>query len=965
MQKKKRLRLRNNLTVQYWTVVILCLTCAVYSSRLFYRSFYQSLRKLNEEPIATITFKHKTAQRKILDRVVWDRLQQNSPVYNGDTIHTAEQSEATIWFTDGNVMELAENSMAQVFLNENKTLTADISSGEFFVDSTESSSGITLSSSGVTVAVAAGASVNAGASKSSEQNAAQETKAFSVQVVSGEASVSKEGQEVQSLAAGESVAVAGEAVVIPELSVLSPKPNERILFHTAELHDIPVKWKRNNSENEIISIVFAKDKEFKEIILSEQTENTNEYTVQLTAGTYYWKIGNASLEATGRFQILESLPPEAITPVNNYEYNFRTKLPAVRFIWSESSMATAYRLVVAEDKDLQNVVVEQRVSSASAIISTLKEGSYYWQVTPYFPINHEGFTSPSEINSFVIEKKGSLSKLVPFLPADNGTLNTEKNARDTFFSWNQNPEAESYRIVIADNENLLRPAINKVITGNSFAYSPSANSLKDGKWYWAVTMKDIEGNESPLSDVRSFYAMKGNPVQHVIEPSDGYLISSGLVPDTKFTWKMSVPENFVTVVQFAKDKNFNEIITENKVSGTSYIKNLSFDIGTYYWRLVSVCEADATVLTSDAKCFKVVGNLEPSELILKDNRAVARENEPFKFTWKEVPGADYYRITVYEDSTNEIVYDETCYEAQEEIYIYDSPFTDRTMYRFAIQAQALAVPGVSSRRVSTVSEDKFLLVKLKPVEVTSPRRNAVLDGEKAVLEPYSLSWSSVDAVKQAQIVVTKTDEKKPVTVLKSPTDIEMQNGRKIAPKTILLDTQDGLKSGTYEVVVYAKTFDDIDITNREEKRKGRFTVSKIPPLPSLKSLKVMPELFDAAYLRNQENPKTIIINWDSVPNATGYQITLTDKNNYVIYEDEIKELSYALDFMQFTEEDKKKFSKGIFTLSVKAVRRIDLNKDGTLDRILQESEVSSVQFKTDVPSPKKVKVKGAKNPYAK
>lgn len=65
--------------------------------------------KLNEQPIATITLKYKTVQRKFMDRVVWDRLRQNYPVYNGDTIHTATLSEANIWFNDGNVMEMIEN----------------------------------------------------------------------------------------------------------------------------------------------------------------------------------------------------------------------------------------------------------------------------------------------------------------------------------------------------------------------------------------------------------------------------------------------------------------------------------------------------------------------------------------------------------------------------------------------------------------------------------------------------------------------------------------------------------------------------------------------------------------------------------------------------------------------------------------------------------------------------------------
>ena len=106
MKKKTRLSsARNNLTIPFYTALVVCVLGAFFSSRQFYYNFFRSLTKLNEEPIATITFKYKTAQRKFLARVVWDRLRQNSPVYNGDTIHTSELSEATIWFKDGNVMD--------------------------------------------------------------------------------------------------------------------------------------------------------------------------------------------------------------------------------------------------------------------------------------------------------------------------------------------------------------------------------------------------------------------------------------------------------------------------------------------------------------------------------------------------------------------------------------------------------------------------------------------------------------------------------------------------------------------------------------------------------------------------------------------------------------------------------------------------------------------------------------------
>ncbi len=101
MQKKVKSKLNDIL------FVVVCLSCATYSFYTFWQSLNKSLIK-NEKPIATITFKYKTAQRKFADDLIWDRLQQSSPVYEGDTIRTAPLSEATIHFADGNIMNLQE-----------------------------------------------------------------------------------------------------------------------------------------------------------------------------------------------------------------------------------------------------------------------------------------------------------------------------------------------------------------------------------------------------------------------------------------------------------------------------------------------------------------------------------------------------------------------------------------------------------------------------------------------------------------------------------------------------------------------------------------------------------------------------------------------------------------------------------------------------------------------------------------
>ena len=100
--------------------------------------------------------------------------------------------------------------------------------------------------------------------------------------------------------------------------------------------------------------------------------------------------------------------------------------------------------------------------------------------------------------------------------------------------------------------------------------------------------------------------------------------------------------------------------------------------------------------------------------------------------------------------------------------------------------------------------------------------------------------------------------------------------------------------------------------------------------------------------------------------ATDYFLTIKDKKGRVLLEKNVKNgTSYKIDFTAISPEEKLLFSKGKFSWSVVGVRRVDADKDGKLDKILQEGIVSESVFETDIPTPKKSKAKGAANPYGK
>ena len=979
MKKKTRSRLSNSLLLPFLITIFVCLIGATTNSWLFYTSFFRALTKQNEQPIATITFKYKTAQRKFLDRVVWDRLRQESPVYNGDTIHTAALSEATIWFNDGNVMDLMENTMAQVFLTEDKTATVELEDGYATVDSSDAENGMTLSSNGVQVAVKSGTSLSAGSVAQAGPGATGANagvKGLSVQVLKGSASVQNADGTSLAIAQGEELNMntqgASPIPAKPALTVYTPVRNEKILYHTQGTTDVHFSWS-NTVASTVLQI--SKDKDFKDVMYRLNSDGLNETDIKLEAGTYFWKLdgsedGVSEQQAindgqikSGKIQVIQSLPPSQVAPAENYSYGYRTRNPAVRIIWTESPYASTYKLEVSRSPQMTNPIIEQRTSTTSSIISTLGEGTYYWRVTPYYTLNKVGFALPSETRSFKIEKKGQLTPPELLIPSVNGIVNTEASAKPTSFSWKIENEAQSYNIRIADNEALRNPVVSYETTENFYSLNPNAAKLKDGKWYWGITMRDNEGNTSPVSEIRTFYSMKGVPEQHTVEPADNYNCALTLLPDTKFTWKRNIPDNFVSEFQISSDPGFRNIVYKEPINSTS-VRGVNLPLGTYYWRLQSSSTTDETQLITPAKTLNVIGNLDEAELSAPGSRAIARETIPYKFSWKDVQDADYYKITIFRLSDDKMIYENVVYEPEDNVDMFNpSEFVDKANYRWRIQAFANEIPGVSSRRTGRLSEGTFNLVKLRPVEITAPLRGTEFNGVDAVLNPSSARWVTVDDVRKAQFVLIKADENNKI-IFKIPSDEDMASGNNVAPKTVKLDTAEGLRPGKYDIIVYAETLDGVDISNTDNKYKGQFTILPVEPLDNTTGLNVNPPLLGAEYLRNPENPRKITLSWAKVPQATDYIVEIKDKKNKVVLTELVEgQTSYEIDFLKLYETNKSTFAKGTFKWTVHAIRRIDTDKDGALDKLLQEGPSAESTFATDVPTPKKTKAKGARNPY--
>ena len=117
MKKKRNTRL----TAKEVIITLLCLAGISAAVILFYKDINLSLNA-NSEPIGVIYFKQNSAQRRLQNRNLWERIKVSSPIYEGDRIRTGDLSEASAVFNDGSKIDIHENTLIQLFTNDNKVL---------------------------------------------------------------------------------------------------------------------------------------------------------------------------------------------------------------------------------------------------------------------------------------------------------------------------------------------------------------------------------------------------------------------------------------------------------------------------------------------------------------------------------------------------------------------------------------------------------------------------------------------------------------------------------------------------------------------------------------------------------------------------------------------------------------------------------------------------------------------------
>lgn len=489
-------------------VGVLSLLALVASLFLFWREGAADFGEGRKETVGNITFKYRTAQRKFSDRMIWQDVEQNFPIFNHDSVRTDELSEAVVTLTSGTKFELDPRSMIVINLKEEEELI-ELEEGSVRVQSGKS---VSLISAKTTLKSSSEPSLFRITREATGENLVELAKGKLKWIGSDQT-----GGEIQE---GQKAKV-GENVLIPireEWKLIEPEDNYRIFPETGEAK-IGFKWKSDPS-TQVGLLEISLNRSFNPIILKKEFKG--EYAdANLPEGIYYWRLVSADkkkISEVRKFRILPNPPVTLLFPLKNTNLE-GTSLQSFR--WKPSRLATGYILEISESADFKTGLRQLTVFKTSISIP-LSGGKYHWRVKSFS--NLPGTESVSEARSFQVEKTEIAQKNVE--PENSSLVNaTSPKPEESSASSANNTENGGVNTTSAnangiknDKENSSIPTLVFPIKGRTvdmtgqnslvFRWKHNSNS-KNEKWslnlYGAggesILKRSVNGESFRLTDL--------------------------------------------------------------------------------------------------------------------------------------------------------------------------------------------------------------------------------------------------------------------------------------------------------------------------------------------------------------------------------------------------------------------------------------------------------------------------------
>lgn len=376
-------------------ITILCFIILFFSFYLLLWS--DSLHTYNEKQVGKVSFKYRVAQRKYVSRMIWEDVEQNTPVYNNDTIRTDQLSEATITLFDNTKIELDPDSMFVLNVVNNK-IKLNVIKGSVLVDreNNKKISNIQIEQNKSSISL-----------KSGKFRVNQSKNKVKIVSHSGDIDIQK-GNKKFTLKDGQVAIVDSNGFKNFNLKYHLIKPKDNIRIFTKNKSDtVNFQWKSNNSK---VLFQIAKDRKFQEKVFLKIV-NANQIEVNLKEGVYFWRItkpNHSRLQdksVTRKIHIIQNEKVKLISPSNEKQIPYQRNEISILFTWKKLNLSSDYTIQIAKDRKFNNLIYNESIYK-NFVTYKFGEGTYFWKIIAKGSI--KGSRSQSDVYQFHVIKKDEL-----------------------------------------------------------------------------------------------------------------------------------------------------------------------------------------------------------------------------------------------------------------------------------------------------------------------------------------------------------------------------------------------------------------------------------------------------------------------------------------------------------------------------------------------------------------------------
>ncbi|MCL2834439.1 MAG: hypothetical protein FWD78_14810, partial [Treponema sp.] len=665
-------------------VTVICLAGMGLSVWYFRFDLDNSVRQLQETPFGYVYWTTGTIGRQSAGRTE-ERLEKFAQIYNGDIISTAPFSGAKISFVNGEILELAEQTVVRITYSLNETPYFELLDGDIHIQSGWN----TLTVSAVQSSVVQGTTVQSKPIKTllnPRTSADIRTEGdFSVRLFRGSGVLSRE-EQTSDIAEGQAFKIDFDNFTLSKLPVLmeTPRNGTRILRTTPGIAPVKFQWSggviadaenagdviaddtgnADSGSGDTVTLVLSRTRDFSDPVETWTGADENSVEFDLAEGIYYWTLsqnGNSGAADSGSLEIIYSTGSIALSPSAG---SIETQYPGqneVRFHWTVPDEAEAVLLEVADNPEMSRPRIRQLVRRTgggygSYASTDIGPGKWYWRVYPVFT----GDVSEGENNLAQIAGNHGYWRIRP--------VNTN---------------------VMADNS---PSQVNPFTVAESFD-TPAVLNQSD------ILINAVAGY-SPV----------------IVYPPDNYTVESSRTPDLVFAWKN--PVLFNARFQVAERSDFTgTMLMDEDVYGSS-IQSVFLEPGAYYWRVTGSGPAGP-------------GESRPSRLVVEPLLTAPKLNTPAEnasismadsisviFSWTKANYADYYMFRLYTEGKTDPLTEITSLQNTSIQVAFDPNTTGN--FRWTVQGFT-SPTGVSSLRKGLITEGNFAVI---------PRTRAVQAGSQ-------------------------------------------------------------------------------------------------------------------------------------------------------------------------------------------------------------------------------------------